>query len=263
MNVRRFLDGLRASGYGRRIVHIEEMPPRAARYAQLSTPLPAALRETLGRQGVSCFYTHQVQAIELALKGRDVVVATGTASGKTLCYNVPVLVRLLEDFRRRALYLFPTKALAQDQLRALGELTDHPLLRRVVFATYDGDTPRHVRGRLRRRAHIVLTNPDMLHVGILPNHQRWSAFFSRLTYVVIDEAHAYRGVFGSHVACLLRRLWRLCALYGARPTVVAASATIGNPREHVERLTGRRVDVVSQDGGPRGRRTLCCGTRPA
>ncbi len=262
MSVRRFLDEVMATGYRNRVVHVEEMAPKPPRYARLSVPLPDELKEALTRRGVEHFYVHQARAIELALGGQDVVVATGTASGKTLCYNVPVLARLLGDFRRRALYLFPTKALAQDQVRALRELTDHPRLRRVVFATYDGDTPRHERSRLRRRAHILLTNPDMLHVGILPNHQRWSTFLSRLDYVVIDEAHAYRGVFGSHVACLLRRLWRLCDLYGSSPTVVAASATIGNPREHLERLTGRRVEVVDQDGGPRGRRTFVLWNPP-
>ncbi len=262
MSVQAFLRELQAASYRDRMVHVERLAPRRATYASLSTPLPEALQEVLARQGIGRFYAHQARAIELALRGQHVVVATGTASGKTLCYNVPVLMRLLEDFRNRALYLFPTKALAQDQLRVLRELTDHPALQRVVFATYDGDTPQHMRARLRRTAHIVLTNPDMLHVGILPNHRAWSRFFSRLRYVVVDEAHAYRGVFGSHVACVLRRLWRVCALYGARPTVVAASATIANPGEHLRRLTGYEFEVVDQDGGPRGERTFVLWNPP-
>lgn len=262
MSVAAFLRELQAAGYTDRMVHVEELAPRAPAYASLHVSLPAELQEVLARQGIERLYTHQARAVELAFQGRHVVVATGTASGKTLCYNIPVLARLLEDFRHRALYLFPTKALAQDQLRVLRELTDHPKLRRIVFATYDGDTPQQARARLRRTAHIVLTNPDMLHVGILPNHRAWSAFLSRLQYVVIDEAHAYRGVFGSHVACILRRLWRLCALYGSRPTVVAASATIANPREHLKRLTGYDVDVVDEDGGPRGQRTFVLWNPP-
>ena len=194
-------------------------------------------------------------------RGDNVVLATATASGKTLAYNLPVLWRIAEEPGARALYLFPTKALAQDQLRALRELTERamPGLR---YGVYDGDTPRSDRSRLRKAASIILTNPDMLHVGILPNHTRWADFFSRLRYVVIDETHAYRGVFGSQVACVLRRLRRLCAFYGSAPQFICCSATIANPGEHVATLTGLPVYVVSEDGAPAGPRQFVLWNPP-
>ena len=178
-----------------------------------------------------------------------------------MCYNLPILEATLLDSRTRAFYLFPTKALAQDQLRALKNLIsflkaqggDTAPGRRIVpprFGTYDGDTPKNSRSRLRREGNIILTNPDMLHIGILPNHRLWEDFFKNLRYVVIDEAHIYRGVFGSHVSVIIRRLNRLCQLYGSRPQFICCSATIANPDEHIERLTGRRPRVVDQDGSP-------------
>ncbi|MDP2935719.1 MAG: DEAD/DEAH box helicase, partial [Dehalococcoidia bacterium] len=181
----------------------------------------------------------------------SVVVATGTASGKTLCYNAAFFQAFLENPRSRALYLFPTKALAQDQLRSLRGLAS--LCCPSLYAdTFDGDTPQPVRGRIKRSAQVVLTNPDMLHLGILPNHASWASFLKNLRYVVIDEAHVYRGVFGSHVANVIRRLRRLCLIYGSSPQFILCSATIANPGEHVERLTGLPVEVVEDDGGPRG-----------
>lgn len=188
---------------------------RNARYAKLARPLHASLAKALKASGIEKFYTHQAQAIDLARKGHDVMVVTGTASGKTLCYNVPVLEAILHNSRARALYLFPTKALAQDQLRALGELQQQLPKPRFGFGAYDGDTPREQRAQLRQAAHIILTNPDMLSLGILPNHHLWDSFLRNLRFVVIDEAHIYRGVFGSQVACVLRRLRRLCAHYGS------------------------------------------------
>ena len=237
-----------------RIVHVQEQSPRAALYEDLARPLPAVLAAALARKGITRLYVHQARAVEAARQGVNVGVVTATASGKTLCYHLPTLEALLADPRDRALYLFPTKALAQDQLRSLRELTSG--LPHIRAAIYDGDTPQGERAGIRAGANIVLSNPDMLHVGILPHHARWSRLLSRLRLVVLDEAHLYRGVFGSHVALLLRRLRRMCALYGNTPRFVLASATIGNPREHLEALIGDDVTVVDEDGAPHGPRTL-------
>ncbi|MFP3896891.1 MAG: DEAD/DEAH box helicase, partial [Anaerolineales bacterium] len=248
--------------YKGQIVHIEEIPARAAQHGALAKPLSESLQEILEERGLLPLYSHQAQALNAVREGEDIIVATGTASGKTLCYNVPTLEGILEDELSRALYLFPTKALAQDQLRALGELTQGERLDRIRFDTYDGDTPRSARGRIRRRAAIILSNPDMLHLGILPNHTSWGAFFRHLKYVVLDEAHIYRGIFGSHVACVMRRLQRVCARYGADPQFILSSATIANPREHAERLIGREVKVVEQNGAPRGSRQFLLWNAP-
>jgi DEAD/DEAH box helicase domain-containing protein len=247
-----FLSHLKADkAYCDQIVHVEHIAPRSARYGKLAQPLAPRLQRALEERGVEKLYAHQAQAINLARQGHDVVVSTGTASGKTLCYNIPVLQSVLTDARARALYLFPTKALAQDQLRSLGELNQR-LGKRIRFGTYDGDTARSTRAALRESSHIILTNPDMLSVGILPNHQLWKNWFANLRYIVIDEAHVYRGVFGSQVACVLRRLLRVCEFYGNRPQFVCCSATIANPAEHITRLSSRRPQVVEDDGAPRG-----------
>ncbi len=246
-----------------RIAHVAHLPRHAARYARLSRTLHPKLLKALGARGIEKFYTHQAHAIDLVRAGHAVLIATGTASGKTLCYNVPVLDAILRDTRTRALYLFPTKALAQDQadeLRQLTKETGHwrPDTKQSVsglqalMATYDGDTPADERATIRHHANIVLTNPDMLSVGILPNHHLWQTFLRHLRFVVLDEAHAYRGVFGSQVACVLRRLLRLCAQYGSQPQLILCSATIANPDEHAQRLTGRAVNIISDDGAPRG-----------
>ncbi len=197
-------------------------------------------------------YTHQAEAVNAARRGDNVMVATSSASGKTLCYNVPVLEAMLTESGSRALYLFPTKALAQDQLRGLQELACPHLFPMGEFATFDGDTPQMERAEIRQRARIILTNPDMLHIGILPNHHQWSRLWRHLKYVVVDEAHIYRGVFGSHVAGVLRRLRRLCHYYGAKPQFIGCSATIANPGEHVEKLAGLPFQVVDNDGSPHG-----------
>jgi DEAD/DEAH box helicase domain-containing protein len=243
------------SFYQGQITHIERIPARQARYGRLRRRLPKMLDQALQGIGVERFYSHQAQAINAARAGHNVVVATSTASGKTLAYNVPVLESIASIPHARALYLFPTKALAQDQLRALGELTRNTL-RGIRYATYDGDTPKSQRSKIRRDAAIVLTNPDMLHVGILPNHNLWSQFFANLKYVVIDEAHVYRGVFGSQVANVLRRLRRICWFYGADPQFICCSATIANPEDHVQRLTAAPVMVVEDDGSPRGEKAF-------
>ena len=237
-----------------RIVHVEQQSPRAAEYADLDPPPAPPLAAALHRQGITRLYCHQAAAVAAARSGDNVGVVTATASGKTLCYHLPTLEALLADPRRRALYLFPTKALAQDQLRALKELAAGlPILRPAI---YDGDTPQAERSSIRASANVLLSNPDMLHVGILPNHERWRRMLQHLHLVVIDEAHLYRGVFGSHVGQLLRRLRRLCAHYGSAPQFVLASATIGNPREHLEALIGTDITLIDEDGAPHGSRTL-------
>jgi DEAD/DEAH box helicase domain-containing protein len=226
-------------------------------------PPPAELHPdvlaALERAGVQRLYSHQAQALQAAWAG-STIVTTGTASGKSLCFNLPTLEVLCRDARARALYLYPTKALAQDQARALTALG---LGERVRPAIYDGDTPREARAQIRRRANIVLTNPDMLHVGILPNHGAWSTLFANLAVVVIDEAHVYRGVFGSHVANLLRRLRRTAAAYGTEPRLLLASATIANPLELAERLTGLEdFQLIDRDGSPAPRRQIAMWNPP-
>jgi len=237
------------------ITTVRRLPPLEARYAPFGDALDARLCDVLRHRGVDQLYTHQALAIDHALAGRHVVVTTPTASGKTLCYNAPVLSTILRDPSARALYLFPTKALAQDQLAELHDLSGH-LSRRndleIGVFTYDGDTPQDARRAIRGRAHVVLSNPDMIHSGILPHHPRWAKLFENLRYVVIDELHAYRGVFGSHLTNVLRRLRRICRHYGSNPTFVCSSATIANPRELAEALVEAPFELVSESGAPRG-----------
>jgi DEAD/DEAH box helicase domain-containing protein len=245
------------------VTALRRLPAVPARYAPFPAGLDPRLQTALRARGVSQLYTHQAQAIDHALAGRHVVVITPTASGKTLCYNAPVLHAALSDGTSRALYLFPTKALAQDQLAELhamcetlasagdGDAGSSPTPALGVF-TYDGDTPQDARRAIRSRAHIVLSNPDMLHSGILPHHPRWAKLFENLRYVVIDELHAYRGVFGSHLCNVLRRLRRICRHYGSDPVFICSSATIANPRELAERLTEQPFELVAESGAPRG-----------
>jgi DEAD/DEAH box helicase domain-containing protein len=249
-----FLERLRSSRHYRgQIGHIARLPARPARTAFLTPALAEPLPQVLERHGIAALYQHQVTAIEQTRAGRDVVVVTGTASGKTLCYNLPVLERLLAEPQARALYLFPTKALAQDQWKGLRRLTEaDPRLAAIKSGVYDGDTPAATRKKLRDEARILLTNPDMLHSGILPYHTRWARFLANLRVVVVDEIHAYRGIFGSNVANVLRRLVRLSGHYGAQPCFTCCSATIANPLELAEGLTGRPVTLVENDGAPRG-----------
>ncbi|HLJ59535.1 MAG TPA: DEAD/DEAH box helicase [bacterium] len=233
--------------YRGQIVHREPFSAKPARYGAIERPLPAELEAALERRGVTRLYAHQAEALDAVRAGASVIVTTGTASGKTLCYALPVLETLIADPGARALFIYPTKALAQDQLNALAEL-NLP----VRIGTYDGDTPQDARRRLRVEAQILLTNPDMLHVGILPQHFRWTSFLRSLRYVVLDDMHVYRGVFGSHVALILRRLRRLARLRGADPQFICTSATIANPGEFGGRLTGVPLRVVASDGAPRG-----------
>src|SRR5499427_7812117 len=237
------------------VTAVRRLPAVFARLAPFPHALDARLRTALQSRGIEQLYTHQAEAIEHALAGRHTVVTTPTASGKTLCYNAPVLDAILKDSSSRALYLFPTKALAQDQLaelQAMCEQIDQATGAQIGVFTYDGDTPQDARRTIRSRAHLVLSNPDMLHSGILPHHPRWAKLFENLRYVVIDELHAYRGVFGSHLCNVLRRLRRICAHYGSNPVFLCSSATIANPRELAERLTEQPFELVDRSGAPRG-----------
>ncbi|MFG1915848.1 DEAD/DEAH box helicase [Micromonospora sp. NPDC048898] len=239
---------LRARGAADPVTHVERVPARAGVPAPWPPWAPAELRAAFATRGVVAPWQHQAEAANLAYEGQHVVVATGTASGKSLAYQLPALATLLADPRATVLYLAPTKALAADQLRAVAALE----LEGVRPACYDGDTPRAEREWIRKHSRFVLTNPDMLHHGILPGHAQWSGFLRRLAYVVIDECHTYRGVFGSHVAHVLRRLRRQCARFGATPVFVLASATSGDPATAAGRLTGLPVTAVTEDASPRG-----------
>jgi DEAD/DEAH box helicase domain-containing protein len=237
------------------VTAVRRLPAVTAQYAPFPDALDPRLTRALGTRGIAELYTHQAEAIAHALDRRSVVVITPTASGKTLCYNAPVLDAILQDPASRALYLFPTKALAQDQLaelQGLCETIDRADGEPIGVFTYDGDTPQDARRTIRSRAHIVLSNPDMVHSGILPHHPRWAKLFENLKFVVIDELHAYRGVFGSHLCNVLRRLRRICRHYGSNPTFICSSATIANPRDLAERLTEQPFELVEKNGAPRG-----------
>ncbi len=257
-----FLDYLKKRPYyDNQLAHIAHLPAKRARYGKLREGLPEKLVKALDAVGTKRLFSHQVQAIDLVRAGQHIVVATGTASGKTLCYNIPVLESILLNYRTRALYLFPTKALANDQLRGLSTLL-RPLMHRPRIGVYDGDTPDNVRVRLRQEGSIILSNPDMLHLGVMSHHELWANFLRKLRFVIVDEAHTYRGVFGSHVAVVFRRLNRLCEYYGSQPQYIACSATISNPGEHVTRLTGREASVVDRDGAPKAGRIFVLWNPP-
>ena len=243
---------------GEELAHLELVPAREARFAPLPEELHPRVRDALAAQGIGSLYGHQAEAWEAAARGEHFVVTTGTASGKTLAFNLPVLDALAREPKRRALYLYPTKALAQDQLRALGSFR----LPKLRAAIYDGDTPADRRWQVRKWANLILSNPDMLHVGVLPHHDRWGDVLSNLAYVIVDEAHVYRGVFGSHVANVLRRLRRLARVYGADPQFLLASATIANPGELGTRLLGIELTVIGDDAAPRAERTVALWNPP-
>jgi DEAD/DEAH box helicase domain-containing protein len=243
---------------GEELAYLVTEPPHEAVTRSLPGALQPAVREALAGQGISELYSHQAEAYAAAAGGGNLIVTTGTASGKTLAFNLPVLDALAGDPRRRALYLYPTKALAQDQARSLASLA----VPGVRAAIYDGDTPTERRRQIRGWANLVLTNPDMLHVGMLPRHDLWGDFLHNLAYVVVDEAHVYRGVFGSHVGNVLRRLRRLARIYGAEPRFLLASATIANPAELALALTGLEFAVVDDDAAPRAERTVALWNPP-
>ena len=230
---------------------VRRQPASPGEFAPIPDTLNPALRKVLDQRGIPQLYVHQAEAVRLALAGKNVVVVTPTASGKTLCYNLPVLNRLLEDPGARAMYLFPTKALAEDQLHEFQAMVD-AMGSGICAFTYDGDTPQDARKAIRGRANVVLTNPDMLHSGILPHHTRWAKVFENLRYFVIDELHYMRGVYGSHVANIIRRLKRVCAFYGSSPQFICSTATIANPLELAQTLTELPFELVDHNGAPSG-----------
>jgi len=229
------------------------LPAREARYAPLPEWLDPRLAKAVERRGINALYSHQREALDALHEGQDVVIVTPTASGKSLCYNLPVLQEISEDPAARALYLFPTKALSQDQLAEFRELSELAEMG-ISAAVYDGDTPAPIRAVVREAGQVVVTNPDMLSTAVLPHHTKWFQLFEQLRYIVIDEAHTYRGIFGSHVANVLRRLLRICAHYGSNPRIVCSSATVGNPAELAETLTSRSFRVIDKSGAPTGER---------
>ncbi len=233
----------------------ETLQARPARSVPIPQNLSAQVRGALAARGITQLYTHQIESLRLATEGKSFVVATPTASGKSLCYNLPVLERLAAEPDARALYLFPTKALSRDQEEALRVLlTDAQLTHGAI--TFDGDTPGDARRAARERGGVILSNPDMLHAGIMPHHAGWARFFANLRFVVVDELHGYRGVFGSHLANVLRRLVRIARFHGSDPVFIGASATIGNPEEHATRVFGRKTEVVAENGAPTGERRI-------
>src|SRR6187399_1111006 len=248
------LDPARRDG---RIVAESGEEERKAREVSLPRSLDPGFFEALRRSGVERLYSHQREALEASAES-NLVITSGTASGKSLAFNLPVLDGIAGDSKRRALYLYPTKALAQDQARKLASLRP-PGLREAI---YDGDTPREERPAIRRRSNLILTNPDMLHVGILPHHKSWGDFLVNLDWVVVDEAHTYRGVFGSHVANVLRRLRRVALAYGSEPRFLLASATIANPVELAEELVGTSFELIDDDGAPRAGREIAMWNPP-
>jgi DEAD/DEAH box helicase domain-containing protein len=258
-----FLSRLKAHKFvDDQMVVVREMPAREAVYGEIEGGLDPACQQVLARRDIGQLYCHQADAVNAVRRGESVTIVTGTASGKTLCYTIPVLETLLDDPSATMLFIYPTKALAQDQLRGLTGFRDEDLGLRFVAGTYDGDTPANLRRKLRDAGNIILTNPDMLHQGILPQHARWNRFFTHLKYVVIDEVHAYRGIFGSHLANVMRRLRRLCRHYGSRPQFICSSATIANPREHAEQVCGEAMTLVNNDGAPRGPRRFVLWNPP-
>ena len=244
-----------ADGTWRNVTWSHRVDPHEASVAPMPPALAPGVVRALNQRGIDELYSHQARALELASQGKHVVVATPTASGKSLCYNLPILQALASDPTATALYLFPTKALSRDQEEALRGLMREADLS-VGAITYDGDTPNDARRAARQRAGVLLTNPDMLHAGIMPHHTGWARLFSNLKYVVVDELHTYRGVFGSHLANVMRRLLRIARFHGSSPTFLFASATIGNPREHASRICGEPVELIEQSGAPTGPRQV-------
>lgn len=252
MNLAQIIDHLRNSPKIRQnFTDWKVIPARPPRYAQFLSPLNPKLKQALQQMGIEKLYTHQAQALQLLIQGKNVAVVTPTASGKTLCYNLPVLDSLLGDPNSRAIYIFPTKALSQDQVNELQDLITI-LGGQIRTFTYDGDTPPSARRAIRTAGQIVVTNPDMLHKAILPHHTKWLKLFENLQYVIIDEMHNYRGVFGSHLANIIRRLKRISKFYGSNPQFVLCSATIANPQELAQRIVEEEVELVDDNGAPSG-----------
>jgi len=256
MNLEQLLDYMKASEkMMQNITKWVEIPQKEAVYNDFNESLDIRIVEALRRRGISKLYSHQYSAIDAVERGKSIVVVTPTASGKTMCYNIPVLNAILKDEESRAIFLFPTKALSQDQTSELYELINEVGVDIKTY-TYDGDTPQSARKAVRQAGHIVVTNPDMLHSGILPHHTKWTKLFENLKYIVIDEIHHYRGVFGSHLANVIRRLKRICEFYGSDPQFICCSATIANPDELAARITGTNICLVDNNGAPAGKKHI-------
>lgn len=252
MNLIQLADHIKNSEkYSENISCWQEIPAKEAIYTDFPSTINDKMIKVLKEKGISKLYSHQAKAYNISRRGENLIVVTPTASGKTLCYNLPVLNTILENDTARALYIFPTKALSQDQLAELYDLITR-LDEDIKTYTYDGDTKVNARKNIRRSGHIVITNPDMLHTGILPHHTKWIKLFENLEYIIIDEIHNYRGVFGSHVANVMRRLKRICKFYGSNPKFIFATATIANPGELAEKLSGEEVKLIDENGAPRG-----------
>ncbi len=245
-NNRRFMENVKA---------LKRIPASAGHLVPYPDWVDSRIRGVLKDEGIDRLYSHQAEAVGHVRAGRDIVLVTPTASGKTLCYNLPVLQGILEEPETRALYMFPTKALAQDQMHEMQGLIDR-LKAGIKTYTYDGDTPDDARQAIRKQGHVVITNPDMLHAGILPHHTKWQKLFANLKYVVIDELHVYRGVFGSHLANVIRRLKRIAAFYGQDPVFICCSATVANPQEHAERIVERPITPIAESGAPTAAKTF-------
>ncbi len=252
MNLGQVLEHIRNNGhFAGNITYWMEISEKEAEYADFPEDLDERLKKALAKKGIERLYSHQAEAVGSVLGGKDIVVVTPTASGKTLCYNLPVLDSIIKDENSRAIYLFPTKALSQDQMSELHDLITEASVDIKTY-TYDGDTPQSARKAIRQAGHIVVTNPDMLHSGILPNHTKWTRLFENLKYIVIDELHHYRGVLGSNLANVIRRLNRICRFYGSNPIFICCSATIANPGELAARITGHDVGIIDKNGAPSG-----------
>ena len=252
MNLLQILDQFKTDNYIKDCIsHWEAMPPREALFAEFPEGIDTRIKSVLEKRGIRKLYSHQATALENIFSGKNVVIVTPTASGKTLCYNLPVVNKILEKPESRALYLFPTKALSQDQVAELHQLIT-ALDCDIKTYTFDGDTPRSARAAIRTAGHVVVTNPDMLHTGILPHHTRWIKLFENLKFVVIDEVHHYRGVFGSHLANVIRRLKRICRFYGSDPQFICSSATIANPQELTQKIIEEEVVLIDNNGAPSG-----------
>ncbi|HBN82325.1 MAG TPA: ATP-dependent helicase, partial [Clostridiales bacterium] len=256
MNMVQVLESIKNNKrFGENITKWVEIPEKEAVYCDFPSAMDQKIKDALVKRGIKKLYSHQGNAFEQAVSGKDTVVVTPTASGKTLCFHLPVLDAVLKDNDSRALFMFPTKALAQDQMLELHDLITEIGVD-VKTYTYDGDTPQSARKAIRQAGHIVVTNPDMLHSGILPHHTKWTKLFENLKYIVIDEIHHYRGVFGSHLANVIRRLDRICKFYGSNPIYICCSATIANPQELSSKIIGRDITVVDNNGAPSGKKHL-------
>ncbi|NSW89394.1 MAG: DEAD/DEAH box helicase [Firmicutes bacterium] len=256
MNLEQVLEQIKHNErIAKNITYWAKIPSREAVYDEFPEDIDLRIKDALRRKGIYRLYSHQATAISEVCSGKNIVVVTPTASGKTMCYNIPVLDAIIKDKEARALFIFPTKALAQDQLAELHELITEAGVEIKTY-TYDGDTPQSARKAIRQAGHIVVTNPDMLHSGILPHHTKWTKLFENLKYVIIDEIHHYRGVFGSHMANVMRRLKRVCDFYGSKPQFICCSATIANPGELAGRITGMEVSVIDNNGAPSGEKHI-------